>query len=102
MAKRKTIYPGDNDSDYAMEDVPGLSKTENDAWGFFQDPECSTIVELFAESRFRASSSSRVVKLLDDIQPHIVSPSPLPISFVLTLSCVAIVSPALFSRPRRC
>ncbi|KAJ7877670.1 hypothetical protein B0H13DRAFT_1893044 [Mycena leptocephala] len=73
MAERKstaTVYDDDDDS---MPDVvPALSKAETDAWVFFQEPECSEVIELFNQSRFLASPSAHILRLLDNVQPHII------------------------------
>jgi hypothetical protein len=72
MTKCKAVA-GHDAASVPADDAPTLSKQENEAWAFFQDFECSEVVELFSESRFLASSGNRIMDLLDRVQPHIVS-----------------------------
>ncbi|KAJ7817537.1 hypothetical protein B0H13DRAFT_2379611 [Mycena leptocephala] len=72
MTKRKAVA-GHDAASVPADDAPTLSKQENEAWAFFQDFECSEVVELFSESRFLASSGNRIMDLLDRVQPHIRS-----------------------------
>ncbi|KAJ7895723.1 hypothetical protein B0H13DRAFT_2338794 [Mycena leptocephala] len=72
MTKRKAVV-GHDAASVPADDAPTLSKQENEAWAFFQDFECSEVVELFSESRFLASSGNRIMDLLDRVQPHIRS-----------------------------
>jgi hypothetical protein len=77
MAKRKARPPVDDNYD-EEEDEPqavvssSLTPQENEAWSFFQNPECPLIIELFDERRFASAMVTRVVELLEVIQPYIV------------------------------
>jgi hypothetical protein len=48
--KRKVVVANDDDDDDMADVIPALTQAEHNAWIFFQEPECSEIIELFNQS----------------------------------------------------